>query len=61
MIFSFMDGGYQAPEKSESLIMSVTLGCARHAAHLPVAHGGEGADALVTVTTIPAVALGGCA
>jgi alkylation response protein AidB-like acyl-CoA dehydrogenase len=53
--------------------MSVILGCALRAMHLPGAHGGEGADALATVTTVrelarvcasatvPAVILGGCA
>ena len=41
--------------------MSIILGCALHAAHLPEAHGGEGADALATVTIIPAGIHGGCA
>ena len=53
--------------------MSIILGCALRAMHLPGAHGGEGADALATVTTVrgrvrvcassmvPAVIPGGCA
>lgn len=51
--------------------MSIILGCALRAMHLPGAHGGEGADALATVTTVrgrvcassmvPAVILGGWA
>ena len=53
--------------------MSIIPGCALRATHLPGAHGGEGADALATVTTVrelvracasamvPTVVLGGCA